>query len=172
MPVAALAFLLAISLVPETRDPGPGRFDLPGATLSIAALGTLVYGLIEAPERGWGDPLILVSFGTAAVLTSAFVVWELRTRDPMLNMSFFRNRNFSIPSLAIGIQFFALFGSIFAMTQYLQYAHDYTALEAGAVMVPLALGLIAGARSGSKIAAHEGTSASSPPASSARAACS
>ena len=158
VPVAALAFLMAIALFPETRDPTPGRFDLLGAGLSIAALGTLVYGLIEAPERGWGDPLILASFGLAAVLTAGFVAWELRTPEPMLNMSFFANRRFSIPSLAIGIQFFALFGSIFAMTQYLQYAHGYSALEAGAVMSPLALGLIAGARSGTKIAAHKGTS--------------
>ena len=113
VPVAAIAILAGVALVPESRDPRPGRFDLVGAGLSIAALVSLVYGVIEAPERGWTNPLILSSFAAAAVLIAAFVRWELHTPEPMLNLSFFRNPRFSVGSAAISIAFFSLFGSIF-----------------------------------------------------------
>ena len=156
VPVAAVALALAVVLVPESRDPRPGRFDLGGATLSVATLGTLVYGLIEAPERGWGDPLILSSFGAAALLAAAFVRWELRAAEPMLDLSYFRNPRFSVASLGIGIAFSSLFGAIFAMTQYLQDAKGYSPLEAGAAMVPLALGLVMGAGSSVHLAARAG----------------
>jgi MFS transporter, DHA2 family, multidrug resistance protein len=157
VPVAAIALALSFSLVPETRDPKPGAFDLLGAALSIAALGTLVFALIEAPERGWTDPLILASFATAAGLAYAFIRWELHVSEPMLNLSFFRNPRFSIASMGIGIQSFVLFGAIFATTQFLQDAHGYSALQAGAIMTPLALGLVMGAGSSVKIVAHVGT---------------
>ena len=78
VPVAALALVLGVWFVPRSRDPEPGAFDLPGAGLSAAALLALVYPIIEAPQRGWTDPLLLASFGLAAVLGLAFVRWELR----------------------------------------------------------------------------------------------
>jgi EmrB/QacA subfamily drug resistance transporter len=157
VPVAGAAFALAIVLVPETRDPNPGAFDLVGATLSIAALVSLVYALIEAPDRGWTSPLILSAFGAAAVFAVSFIRWELRVADPMLNLDFFRNPRFSIASLGIGIAFFGLFGAIFALTQFLQDAHGYSALQAGAAMVPLAFGLVMGAGSSVKIGPRIGT---------------
>jgi EmrB/QacA subfamily drug resistance transporter len=157
VPVAAIALAAGVVLVPNSRDPKPGAFDLFGAALSAAALGTLVYGLIEAPDKGWTDPLILGSFLTAAVLAVAFVRWELHTRSPMLNLSFFRNRRFSIASLGIGIASFSLFGAIFGTTQYLQDAHGYSALQAGAAMVPLAVGMMMGAGSSTKLVPRLGT---------------
>jgi len=157
VPVTAIALAAGVVLVPNSRDPEPGAFDLIGAALSAAALGILVYGIIEAPNQGWTDPLILGSFLTAALLAVAFVRWELHTRSPMLNLSFFRNRRFSVASMAIGIQSFALFGAIFGTTQYLQDAHGYSALQAGAAMVPLAVGLVMGAGSSTKIVPRLGT---------------
>jgi EmrB/QacA subfamily drug resistance transporter len=156
VPIAAVALLRAHVLVPETRDPKPGRFDLLGAGLSIAALTSLVFALIEAPDRGWGSALILSCFAAAAVLAAAFIRWELRTADPMLDLSYFRNRRFSIASLGIGIASFSLFGAVFGSTQFLQDAHGYSPLEAGAAMVPIALGLVAGAGSSVKIGPRAG----------------
>jgi MFS transporter, DHA2 family, multidrug resistance protein len=147
VPVALVALALGVWLVPESRDPKPGAFDFGGAALSVATLGTLVYGVIEAPGRGWTNPLILSCFAATTVLAAAFVRWELRSPAPMLPLDFFRNPRFSVASGAIGIAFFALFGSIFATTQFLQYAHGYSALEAGAAMVPVAFGLLMGAGS-------------------------
>jgi EmrB/QacA subfamily drug resistance transporter len=157
VPVTAVALAAGVVLVPNSRDPEPGAFDLLGAVLSASSLGALVYGLIEAPNRGWTDPLILGSFVTAALLAVAFVRWELHTRSPMLDLGCFRNRRFSIASLAVGIASFALFGAIFGTTQYLQDAHGYSALEAGAAMVPLALGMIIGAGSSTKTVPRLGT---------------
>ena len=82
----------------------------------------------------------------------------------MLNLSFFRNPRFSVASAAISLAFFALFGAIFALTQYLQFAHGYSALEAGAAMVPLAFGLVIGAGSSIKLSRGSAPPASSPPA--------
>jgi EmrB/QacA subfamily drug resistance transporter len=157
VPVAAVALVAGVVLVAESRDPRPGAFDVPGATLSVAALATLVYGIIEAPERGWTDLRILGCFAIAAVLGAAFVIWERRTKTPMLDLALFRNPRFSVASGAMSIAFFSLFGASFALTQFLQDAHGYSALEAGAAMIPLAGGLLAGAASSVKLSARFGT---------------
>jgi EmrB/QacA subfamily drug resistance transporter len=157
VPVAVIALAAGAFLVPNSRDPKPGAFDFLGAVLSVAALVFLVYGVIEAPEKGWTDTTILSCFGIASVLAAAFVRWELHTPEPMLNLSFFRNPRFSIASAGISIAFFSLFGAIFALTQFLQDAYGYSALEAGAAMTPLAGGLVLGAVSSIKLAARFGT---------------
>jgi EmrB/QacA subfamily drug resistance transporter len=157
VPVAGIAFALSFVLVPETRDPKPGRFDLVGAALSITALCSLVYALIEAPDRGWTSSPILFAFGAAAVLGVAFVRWEQRIAEPMLNLSYFRDPRFSVASMGIGIASFALFGAVFATTQFLQDAHGYSPLQAGAAMVPLALGLVMGSGSSLKVGPRIGT---------------
>jgi EmrB/QacA subfamily drug resistance transporter len=157
VPVAAAAIALGFVFVPESRDPYPGRFDLPGAGLSVAALGSLVYAVIEAPERGWTDPLILGLFALAVVLAAAFIRWEMRAKEPMLNLDFFRNPRFSVASGAMSVAFFSLFGATFALTQFLQDVQGYSALEAGAAQMPLAFGLLAGAGSSVKLAERFGT---------------
>jgi EmrB/QacA subfamily drug resistance transporter len=157
VPVALVAFVLGLRFVPDSRDPHPGRFDVPGALLSIGALVALIYAVIEAPERGWLDPVILGAFGAALALAAAFVAWELRTASPMLDLRLFRNPRFSIASLSISLAFFSLFGAIFALTQFLQFAKDYSPLQAGAAMVPLAFGLMLGATGSAKVAERVGT---------------
>jgi MFS transporter, DHA2 family, multidrug resistance protein len=157
VPVALVAFLAGMRFVPESRDPNPGRFDGPGALLSIGALVSLIYALIEAPEKGWLDPVIVAAFGAAIVLGVLFVLWEKRTSSPMLDLGLFRNPRFGIGSMSISFASFSLFGAIFVMTQFLQFAKDYSPLEAGAAMVPLAFGLMLGATRSTKVAAKVGT---------------
>lgn len=86
VPVVAVALLAGWPLVPESRDPRATPLDPVGAGLSIAALVALVYGIIEAPGEGWTDPLILASFGIAALLSAMFIRWELRVEHPMLRI--------------------------------------------------------------------------------------
>jgi EmrB/QacA subfamily drug resistance transporter len=157
VPVAAVALTLGFVLVPESRDPKPGAFDFVGVGLSVVTLVALVYGIIEAPEAGWTSALVLGCFGASLAFGVAFVAWELRVKDPMLNLSFFRERRFSVGALAISLSSFALFGAIFALTQFLQDAHGYSALEAGAAMAPIAVGLMAGAGSSIKLQERIGT---------------
>src|SRR5687767_5115218 len=150
VPFALAALLLGIRYVPESRDPRPGSFDVLGALLSTAGFGLLVYAVIEAPEAGWLSGTVLGVLAAALGLLAAFVWWEATTDEPMLDLGFFRSAGFSIGTAAVSVAFFALLGGIFALTQYLQFAHGYSAIEAGAIMTPMALGLMAGAGSSSK----------------------
>jgi EmrB/QacA subfamily drug resistance transporter len=157
VPVALTALLLGIRLVPESRDPQPGAFDIAGAALSTAGFTVLVYAIIEAPETGWGSATILGLLAASVALLAAFVWWERRTPHPMLDLGFFRNARFTVGTAAVSVAFFSLLGGIFALTQYLQFAHGYSAIEAGAIMSPLALGLVMGAGSSSRAVERLGT---------------
>jgi EmrB/QacA subfamily drug resistance transporter len=143
LPVVALAIGAGWPLVPESRDPSATPLDPLGAALSITGLVALVYGIIQAPEDGWTDPLILAAFGIAAVLTVAFIWWERRVPHPMLPMLFFGNPRFSAASGAIAMAFFTLFGSVFLLTQYLQFVLGYTPLQTGVRVLPVALLIVA-----------------------------
>jgi Na+/melibiose symporter-like transporter len=142
--------------VPESRDPSGARLDLPGAVLSIGAVTALVYGIIEAPGQGWTSPVILGSFAVAAILAVAFAWRETHTAAPMLDLALFRDRRFTAGAGAIALTFFALFGVIFGLTQFLQFVLGKTALEAGAIMVTLAIGIPVGARISLKAVEHGG----------------
>src|ERR671915_1620593 len=155
--VAIPALLLGIRYVPESRDPRPGRFDLTGAALSTAGFSVLVYAVIEAPNQGWLSGTVLGLLGLAVALLVAFLWWERRTPEPMLDLGFFRNARFSVGTAAVSVAFFALLGGIFALTQYLQFAHGYSAVEAGAIMSPMALGLVMGAGSSNRAVQRLGT---------------
>ena len=157
VPVAVAAVLLGIKLVPESRDPRPGGFDVAGAVLSTAGFTVLVYAIIEAPEAGWGSGPILGMLAGALALLAAFVWWERHTAEPMLDLGFFRSARFSVGTAAVSVAFFSLLGGVFALTQYLQFAHGYSAIEAGAIMSPLALGLVLGAGSSSRAVERIGT---------------
>jgi EmrB/QacA subfamily drug resistance transporter len=143
LPVVALAIVAGWPLLPESRDPSATPLDPIGATLSIAALVTLVYGIIQAPEQGWTDPQILVAFGAAAVLAVAFIWWERHIQHPMLPMELFGSPRFSAASGAIAMAFFALFGSVFLLTQHLQFVLGYTPLQAGVRILPVAALIVA-----------------------------
>ena len=158
VPFAIVALLLGIRYIPESRDPRPGSFDLLGAALSTAAFSILVYAIIEAPGQGWLSGFVVASLGSSVALLITFLWWERRIAEPMLDLGFFRNARFSVSTAAVSVAFFALLGAMFALTQYLQFAHGYSAIEAGAVMSPMALGLIIGAGTSSKAVRRLGTS--------------
>jgi EmrB/QacA subfamily drug resistance transporter len=142
LPIVAAALAGAALLVPESRDPDSPRIDYAGAGLSIAGLSAIVWGLIEAPERGWGSPTILGAFAAGAAILAAFMAWEQRTDHPMLDVSVFRNLRFSAASLSIGFVFFALMGVMYFMTQYMQTVLGFTALETGIRVLPIAGGMV------------------------------
>lgn len=148
--VGALA--VGAVLLPTSRDPHQTRLDPTGAVLSIVALGGLLYGIIEGPVRGWTDPGTLVAFGVALVVGVVFVWWELRVENPMLPMRLFRERSFSVGSSSVTLAFFAMFGLMFLLTQYLQFVLGYTPLEAGVRTLPTAAGLMIAAPNSDRLA--------------------
>jgi EmrB/QacA subfamily drug resistance transporter len=152
VPVVLAALALGAKLVPDSRDPKPGAADVPGTVFSVGALVSLVYGLIEAPEKGWTSGPMLSAFGIALVLGVAFVIRERRTDSPLLDVGLFRLRAFSLGSVAVSATFFALFGTIFMLTQYLQFVQGADAFEAGLKMTPIAAGLMIGASNADRLA--------------------
>jgi EmrB/QacA subfamily drug resistance transporter len=157
LPVVAVALAAAPFLVPESKDPERAALDPLGAVLSTAGLGALVWSIIEAGGESWTDGPVLAGFGIAAVLLTALVAWELRTRTPMLDVRLFSVRRFSGASLAIALVFFSLFGTIFFLTMYLQDVMDLSPLEAGLRVTPVAAGLVLGGPLSARLAGRVGT---------------
>jgi EmrB/QacA subfamily drug resistance transporter len=157
LPVVAACLIGALVLVPDSRDPDPHRIDLPGTGLSIVGLGAVVWALIEAPERGWGSPLILAAFAAGAATVAAFIAWERHTDHPMLDVSVFRNLRFSAASISIACVFFALMGVMYCLTTYLQSVLGNSALQAGVKMLPIAIGMILASKLGVGLTRRLGT---------------
>jgi len=139
VPIVIAAIALGFVIVPTSKDPTAPKLDLLGAVLSIVGLVVLLWGLIEAPTYGWTDGRILAAFGVAAVIIAAFILWERRVDEPMLDVRFFKNPRFTAASLSITLVFFALFGLTFMLTQYFQFVLGFSPLETGLRMLPFAI---------------------------------
>ena len=158
-PVAGLAILFTWRFVPESRDPATPPIDRLGLVLSTAAIGTLVYTIIEAPARSWGDPVTLAGFALAAALLFAFIGWEHRQAAPMIDVRLFRNLRFSAACGAVTVAWFCLFGFIFLITQYFQFLKGYGPLTFGAALMPVAGAIALGAVTGVLLSVRVGNKA-------------
>jgi EmrB/QacA subfamily drug resistance transporter len=142
VPVALLGMVGVLGFVPESKDPSPGRLDVPGVLLSIVALAGLVYGLIRGGSgAGWTTPGVLIPLVGGLVLLAVFVWLQRRSTHPALDVSLFRNPAFSAAAAALGLNFFALLGATFYLVYYLQGVRGYTPLQSGAALIPVALGM-------------------------------
>jgi EmrB/QacA subfamily drug resistance transporter len=159
LPIVLIAIVGALVLVPNSKDPSPSRIDLVGTFLSIGMLVSLLYGMIEGPSTGWTSPTILSVFAIGVVLLSAFVRWELHTTHPTLDVTFFKNPRFSAASTSVTLVFFAMFGSMFFLTQYLQFVLGFSPLAAGVRLLPAAIALMIAAPVSSFLVARFGTKA-------------
>jgi EmrB/QacA subfamily drug resistance transporter len=146
VPVGLATLALAAVAIKESRsDSAPRRIDIPGVITSAAALFALTFALIEGHDRGWTSPLILTSFAVAAAAGLIFVQLEMRSAEPMVKMSLFRERVFTGGLIALVMWGFGLFGIYFFTSLYLQGVLGFTPTEAGAAFVPMALLMAAGA---------------------------
>jgi EmrB/QacA subfamily drug resistance transporter len=131
VPFVAGTLLLGRWLVPSSKDPeAAAGFDLLGAGLSSAALGALLWAVIEGPARGWTAPAVVIGFLAAAGLIASFVAWELRVSDPMLDLRILRSPQMSAAVITMTIAFMALSGSMYLVSQSLQLVKGYTPLAA------------------------------------------
>ncbi|HUR22885.1 MAG TPA: MFS transporter [Acidimicrobiales bacterium] len=157
IPIVTLALLGGRLFVPESKDPSPRGLDPVGAVLSIVGLVTVVWAIIEAPGKGWTDGTTLATFAVGAVLMALFIAWERHSDHPMLDVGFFANPRFTAASTAVTLVFFALFGSMFLQTQYLQFVLGYTALQAGIRVGPVAIVLMVVAPLSARLVERIGT---------------
>ncbi len=139
VPFVALALAAGWRLLPESRDEQPGRFDIGGALGSITGVSLLVWAVIEAPDHGWTSLTTLLGLAGSLGVLGAFAAWEAGRRDPLFDVTLFRNRRFSAASGAITMAFFGLFGFIFLITQYFQSVRGYGTLRAGLATLPFAI---------------------------------
>ena len=157
IPIGIAAIVLGHYFIPESKDPNAPKLDLPGAVLSIVGLGALLFGIIEGPSAGWTAPSVVAGSVLGIVVLSGFIAWELHTPTPMLDMKFFKNPRFSAANSSITLAFFAMFGSMFLLTQYWQFVHGYTPLQAGVRILPFAITMMVTATLSARLVEWVGT---------------
>lgn len=138
---AALVTLILTFTVGSSKDTDPGPFDFIGSITSVLAVTGVIFGLLEAPGRGWTDPLILFTLIGGGVLAAAFVVIEKRRTSPLLDVKLFGNRAFASGSLSVALQFFASFGVFYLVLLLLQLVFGYSPLKAAFALIPMVVGV-------------------------------
>jgi EmrB/QacA subfamily drug resistance transporter len=159
LPIGLVALVTMAYLVPESRNPHFTKVDLPGVVLSAVTGVGLVYAVISVPENGWGSVEVLVPLAVGLVALVGFVTWERRAKQPMLDLSLFRKAKFSGAVGSGALTSVAMAGSLFLFTQYLQFVLDYTPLQAGMGVIPMALALLAMTPFSPKLSARLGVPA-------------
>ena len=140
IPIVAVALVIGFFLIPESREPRRGGFDIVGLALSVLSVGALVFTVIESPHWGWGSLRSNAGFAVAIIALAVFIRYESRRTNPLLDVNFFRNARFSAATGSIGIAFLSLFGFTFLVTQYFQFVRGYDPLESGLRTIPFAVG--------------------------------
>ena len=158
VPIVAVGLVLTFLLVPESKDPRPGRIDPLGVLLSIAGLVLLVYGIIRGgQDNAWNSPLVLGTILGGLALLTVFVLVERRAPHPALDISLFRDPQLSAATAAIALVFFALMGVIFFLAFYLQVIRGYSPFQAGLCLVAVALAIMITAPRSAALARRFGT---------------
>ncbi|MCZ6462023.1 MAG: MFS transporter, partial [Actinobacteria bacterium] len=131
--------------VPESKDERNLGLDVPGALLVTTGLIALVYGIIQGPAAGWSSTEIVVAFGLAVALLTAFVIVEVKSDAPMLPLRFFRQKDFTGAVVTLGLIFFGMLVTFFFLTQYFQIVQGRSAFGAGLLIIPVSVGMMLGA---------------------------
>jgi MFS transporter, DHA2 family, methylenomycin A resistance protein len=150
------ALVLTAALVEESFDPSERGIDLAGQVLAVGALAGLVFFLIEGGRLGWGSPPVLAALAVALASTVAFIRLELRRRDPMLQLGYFRDRTFSAANAGSALMNLGTLGALFAFSIYLQEGEGESPLVAGLHLLPWMGALAIFAPLGGRIAGGAG----------------
>lgn len=144
LPVMVLLLATGPRLLPESKDPNPGPFDIPSALMLTAAVLALIFGIKEVGKHGWdlSSPALLLAGG---LLTALFAVRQSRLAHPLIDIQLFRSLPFTVAVLANIAGVFAMTGALYFFPQYVQIVLGYSPLEAGLWSLPLAAGAVLGA---------------------------
>jgi EmrB/QacA subfamily drug resistance transporter len=151
LPIGLLALAFGVLCLEEQREPVKGRFDIPGFVLSGAGFALLMFGISDAPDRGWGSPFIVGSIALGAALIAVMVPVELRTEAPLLQLRLFSNRLFRSTSLVLFTAMAAFLGMLFVIPLFFQLALGLSALQSGLSTFPEAIGVMVGAQLASRL---------------------
>jgi EmrB/QacA subfamily drug resistance transporter len=159
VPVAAVVAGFVARAVPTSKDPDAAPLDRRGLLLSTAGMALLIFGIIQAPDWGWGSASTLAVLVAGVAVLTVFVAVERRMARPMLDVALFEDMRFTAASGSITVGFFALTGFTFLITQYFQFVKDYSPLATGVRLLPVALSVGAAAIIGTKLAVRIGNKA-------------
>ncbi len=161
VPIGITALIVARVTVRESRSEEERQLDIPGLILGTAALFSVTYGLIEANEKGWSDPLILACFAGFAVLLVAFLVWELKNPHAMMPLRFFKIPAFSAGNFTAFSVSIGMFATFFFLSLYMQspVLRDYSPAKAGFAFLPMTLAIIITAPNAGRYAQQHGSRA-------------
>jgi EmrB/QacA subfamily drug resistance transporter len=139
VPVVAVGVVLGVRTIPESRAPTTGRqLDLVGALLSVLGLGSLLFGIIEGPGRGWTSPGVVAALAGGIVLTVLFVTRELRTRAPLFDVRILTSSVVAAGAVTLFASYFIFNGMLFLLPQYLQDVQGEAIATVGFLLVPFA----------------------------------
>ncbi|WP_405731986.1 DHA2 family efflux MFS transporter permease subunit [Streptomyces sp. NBC_00028] len=156
VPMAAIGIAACVFLLPETRDPASPRVDALATALTATGLGALVYAIIEAPARGWGDPLVVATLVASVALITALVLRERRAERPMLDMTLLAHRGFLFNTIAATLVMFVLSGLLFVLPPYLQAVLGSDAFGTGLRLLPMMGGILIASRTAPQAAVRFG----------------
>ncbi|MDT9687414.1 MFS transporter [Streptomyces sp. P9(2023)] len=137
VPVVIVAVIGMLLFVPEPRDPHAKRLDLIGAALSLLGVTAFVYGVIEVPNAGWDDPVVMLTMIGGLVLLALLLAWLRKASSPLVDLGFFRNARYTWSSVAISAVMFILFGVLFVVPQFLQQVQGKDAMDTGLHLLPM-----------------------------------
>jgi len=138
IPIVAIGLIGGNIFIQNSKSEIPRKLDIPGAVLSIGGFFALVYAIIQAGMDGWTETHVLYAFIAAAVLLVSFIIWELKYKNAMLPLNFFKNMSFTGANIALTLVSFGLMGAFFFLGQFLQSVQGYTPLQAGVRLLPMA----------------------------------
>lgn len=157
MAIASVVVLgICYLAVPTSSDPDEANLDPLGAVLSAVGLGGLVLGIIEGPVEGWTSPIALGGLVIGALSFAGFIVWELRTSKPLLDVRLFRRQGTRAGSFSVFIQFTGMFGMFFLVVFYLSVVRGFGPLDTGLALLPIGLGVFPGSAAAIPLAARYG----------------
>lgn len=142
IPVGVIGIVLALAFLREQREDSPGRIDIPGLMLASGGLAVFLYGLAEAGERGFGDPVVLGFGGAGLVLLAIFVLVELRTEEPLIDVRLFANRLFALANASQAVAFMGFSATLFLLPLILQLERGLSPFESGLATFPQAIGVM------------------------------
>lgn len=154
--LVAVSTVMTSRFAPNSREASEHRFDIVGSILSALAIGGLVLGIHEGPEKGWSDPFTLLGLVVGVVALLAFVAWELRQAEPLLDISAFRDRGLAAGTLTLVIVFGVMFGIFLVLYPFFQAVLGWSALRSAAAMLPMALVMMPMSTIAPRIAARFG----------------
>ncbi|MFM7870441.1 MAG: MFS transporter [Actinomycetota bacterium] len=129
---------ITVRFVPNSRESSLHPFDVVGSVLSALAIGGVVLGIHEGPERGWSDSLTVAGLVVGSVALIGFIVWERQVTAPLLDLSAFRDRGLAAGSLTLVVLFSVMFGTLLVLFPYLQAVLGWSALKSAVSVLPMA----------------------------------